>query len=105
MKPEIILILVGLFLALLGILIKHFRLYNLIAGYNYMPIKEKATFSIEKFATLLRNVFLITGILIVIGAILGNSLKIDMLCPIITLIAVVVSVLYLNIKGSRMKKK
>ncbi|MGB1269118.1 MAG: DUF3784 domain-containing protein [Flavobacteriaceae bacterium] len=67
----------GLFI-LIGVLIKNFKRYNLIAGYNTMPAEKKATYNIEKIATLFRNVFFSMAIVIVIGYILtkftGNPL-------------------------------
>jgi hypothetical protein len=58
----------GIFFILIGILIKHFKLYFLIAGYNTMSKEEKEKVKIEKVATLMRNVFVFLGLsLIVLG--------------------------------------
>ncbi|MGB0896256.1 MAG: DUF3784 domain-containing protein [Flavobacteriaceae bacterium] len=56
----------GLFI-LIGILIKNFKFYNLIAGYNTMEPEKKALYDIDKIATLFRNVFFAMAILIAIG--------------------------------------
>lgn len=53
---------IGIFLILLGIVVKHFKLYFLIAGYNTMSKTEKEKVKIEKVATLMRNVLAFMGI-------------------------------------------
>lgn len=52
---------IGLFLILLGIVVKHFKLYFLIAGYNTMGKADQKKVNIEKVATLLRNVLIFMG--------------------------------------------
>lgn len=54
---------------LIGIAIKHGKMYNLIAGYNTMSPEEKAKYNIEKIATLFRNVMIAmaVGILVSYG--------------------------------------
>jgi len=52
----------GVFLILLGIAIKYFKLYFLIAGYNTMSKEEKTKVKIEKAATLMRNFLVFLGL-------------------------------------------
>lgn len=56
----------GIILILLGIIIKQFKLYFLIAGYNTMAKEEKAKVKIEKVAVLLRNVLVFLGLSMVL---------------------------------------
>lgn len=49
-------ILVAAIFIVLGILIKHARMYFLIAGYNTMSKEDKAKYKIKELATFFRNV-------------------------------------------------
>jgi len=60
-------IIVGCFLIVIGILIKHARMYFLIAGYNTMPKERKQHFDIKGFSTLFRNCFILMGVIIIAG--------------------------------------
>ena len=64
---EITNLIVGIFLILVGILIKHAKMYFLIAGYNTMPRERKQHFNIEGFSSLFRNCFVLMGIIITAG--------------------------------------
>lgn len=90
----------GIFLILLGIAVKHFKLYFLIAGYNTMDKKEKEKVKIEKLATLMRNFLIFLGITIVaiyfINLYYPNTNIVDYLFfPL-----VIGSVLYLIVKSN-----
>ncbi|TYB77037.1 DUF3784 domain-containing protein [Bizionia myxarmorum] len=50
-------ILTAIIFLVVAILIKNFKLYDLIAGYNTMPDAEKATYNISKIANLFAFVF------------------------------------------------
>jgi len=60
-------IILGLFFMGIGILVKHGKAYNLIAGYNTMSREEKANFDIEGYATFFRNFFVFLGLFIILG--------------------------------------
>lgn len=60
-------IILGLFFMGIGILVKHGRAHNLIAGYNTMSKEEKANFDIEGYATFFRNFFVFLGLFIILG--------------------------------------
>ncbi len=64
---EAINLITGISLILIGIIIKHGKMYNLIAGYNTMPKEKKKNVDISGFSTLLRNCFVIIGVLIIAG--------------------------------------
>mgnify|MGYP002713046156 CR=1 FL=1 len=103
MKHEIIFIIIGVFIGTLGILIKHFKLYNLIAGYNTMSSEEKAVFNIEKFALMMRNVFMTIGVLIISSSLIDIWLQIGYLKIIVSVVSILVGVIYLNIQGDSLK--
>jgi hypothetical protein len=60
-------IILGLFFMGIGILVKHGKAHNLIAGYNTMSREEKTSFDIEGYATFFRNFFVLLGLFIIIG--------------------------------------
>jgi hypothetical protein len=102
---DIVFILVGAFLALIGIVVSRFKLYNLIAGYNTMDEKEKTEYDIEGFAKLLRSVFLVTGISIITGSLLNIWLNYRHLSVIILLVTTISGVLYLLSRSQEFKSK
>ena len=102
---DIVFIITGVFILLTGISIKQFGLYDLIAGYNTMSAQEKANFNIERFVTLMRNVFLIMGILIIAGSLVNIFLKTDFISLIIFIASMVLGLSYLLIQGQRLKKE
>ncbi|NGX82955.1 DUF3784 domain-containing protein [Aequorivita sp. KMM 9714] len=69
------LIIIGVFLIVLGIVVKHFKLYFLIAGYNTMTKAEKEEVNIEKVASLLRFVFGIIGLAFIILGMVVSKLE------------------------------
>ncbi len=90
----------GIFLILLGIAIKYFKLYFLIAGYNTMNSEGKAKVNIQKVATLLRNVLAFIGLTMVFLA-FGESLFANPeTAGYILQIVVVISVIFLLIKSN-----
>jgi len=101
---NIVFIITGAFIALIGLAIKHLQLYDLIAGYNTMPPGEKAAFNIEKFALLMRNAFTIIGLFIIIGALLSIWLKIEFLGLVILFAAMIIGLTWLISKGQQLEK-
>ena len=101
---NVIFIITGAFFILIGLAIKHLKLYDLIAGYNTMSLKEKSLFNIEKFAQMMRNTFMFMGLLIIIGSLISIWLKIESFGLIIFLVAMLICLPYLIIKGQQLKK-
>lgn len=99
----IILIVMAIFIMLLGILIKHLKMYKIIAGYNTMTKEEKENFDIEKFAILMRNVFLIIGLAIILIALLTMWTKLETIGIIVTIIVVFTGLFYLISKGNKLR--
>jgi len=62
-----VIIFVGAILILLGILIKHARMYNLISGYSSMPSEKRIKFDINGFSTLMRNCLVLIGLVLIVG--------------------------------------
>jgi len=101
---NIVFIITGAFMALIGLAIKHLQLYDLVAGYNTMPPQEKAAFAIEKFALLMRNAFVIMGLGIIFGALLSMWLKIEFLGLLILFAALIIGLTWLISKGRQLEK-
>jgi len=98
-------ILTALIFILLGILIKNGKMYNLIAGYNTMPKKEKEKLDIVGIATLMRNVMFAMALIIIVGYLISKWTE----NPKIEIISLFVSVLfglpYLLVKSNSDKYK
>ena len=105
MIHEIVFIIVGAFIGISGIIIKHFRFYNLIAGYNTMPSEEKAVFNIERFALIINNVFITIGVIIISSSFIGIWLHLGYLSTIVSAVSILIGVIFLNIQGDRFKNK
>ncbi len=93
-------IFVGIFLILLGIAIKYFKLYFLIAGYNTMGKAEKEKVNIEKVATLLRNVLAFIGVLMILLGFTHSFIEDPRIANYLFLPIVIGSVIYLIVKSN-----
>jgi len=102
---EILFLIVSVFFIILGISIKHLKMYYLVAGYNTLPEKEKKEYDIEKFALLLRNVFVIIGLIILGSVLITLKIKNEFLIPTVTFISIVIGVVYLLIQGTKFRNK
>jgi len=100
---DILFIITGFILILIGIAVKHFKLYDLIAGYNTMPSSEKAKFDIESFAFLMRNAFVTMGLIIICGSIINLWLAIKAFSALIMVLTVLIGVTWLIILGRKMQ--
>lgn len=58
----------GLLIIIVGILIGKFKYYNLIAGYNTMPLSKKKKINIHAYGKAFLKVFLIMGFIIIIDS-------------------------------------
>ena len=93
-------IFIGIFLIILGVVVKHFKLYFLIAGYNTLSKADKEKVNIEKVATLLRNVMIFMGSsLILLGLTTTYTQNIEIVDYLFFPI-VVGSVIYLIVKSN-----
>lgn len=55
-----------------GILVKNFKMYNLLAGYNTMPKEEKDKYNIEVIATAVRNIMFGMALVTIAGYAIGS---------------------------------
>ena len=93
-------ILTAVIFVALGVLIKNGKFYGLIAGYNTMSDAEKATYNIEKIATLFRNVMFSMAAIFVIGYVLSKWLENEQIGFYTLIIATTIGILYLLIKSN-----
>jgi len=93
----------ALFFAALGILIKHGRMYFLIAGYNTMSKEEKAKVDIEGIATLFRNVMLAIALLLCAGKGAAMLLGMPAIESLLIYVVPVSGVIYLLIASNSKK--
>jgi len=93
-------LIVGIFLILLGIAVKHFKLYFLIAGYNIMSKEDKEKVNIEKVATLLRNVLVVMGLALILLGLASSYLENPEIANYIFFPVVIGSVIYLIVKSN-----
>lgn len=89
----------GLFI-LIGVLIKYFKLYNLIAGYNTMSAEKKGTYNIDSIATLFRNVFFTMAFIIIIGYLLTQFTEDKTFENVAFYTALIIGIPYLLIKSN-----
>lgn len=93
-------VLVGIFLILLGLLIKYTKWYFLISGYNTMTKEEKASYDIEGIASLFRNVMLYMGGVLIFGSLLSKWTDNPSLETAAFFIAIIPGVIYLLAKSN-----
>jgi len=110
-----VIILIGALLILLGMLIKHARMYNLISGYSSMPSEKRIKFDINGFSTLLRNCLVLTGLFFIVGHLFFRWIGWETASGLVVLISIPVLIYLLAIgqsyngdypveKGQRNKK-
>lgn len=93
-------LLTALLFIVLGILIKYFKMYNLIAGYNTMSADKKATYDIKKIAALFGNVFFYMALIIILGYMLSQITENDKLESISFYTALITGIPYLLVKSN-----
>ncbi|MCF7559729.1 DUF3784 domain-containing protein [Sabulilitoribacter multivorans] len=98
-------IVVAFIFIILGILIKHGKLYFLIAGYNTMPKEEKEKYDIEGVATVFRNTMFAMAFVIIIGFILSKWLNLPNIETYAFFVAIICGVPYLIIISNSNKYK
>jgi len=101
-------IIVGVSIALIGIVIQKTRAYFLIAGYNTAPAEDKMKVDIAKVAIALRNTFIALGLLWVIvpiGSDLINLGQIKWLIVIVLHIAITLRLVFFVNSNEKFKKQ
>jgi len=98
-------IVVAIVFIICGILIKHGKMYFLLAGYNTMPKKEREKYDISKIATVFRNTMFGMALIILIGYFSAEWFKNPNIENIAFYGAILIGVPYLLIKINSKKYK
>jgi len=85
----------------MGLLVKHGKAHNHIAGYNTMSREEQANFDIEGYATFFRNYFVGLGLFIIVGYYIFYSMGWEKAAVIWLITSLFLSFPYLLIKGQQ----
>lgn len=93
-------ILTAVLFILIAILIKNFKFYDLIAGYNTMSDNKKATYNIEKIAALFAYVLYFMAATILIGYGFSEWLDNEPIGFYAIILAVIIGIPYLLIKSN-----
>ncbi|MGJ8664881.1 MAG: DUF3784 domain-containing protein [Patiriisocius sp.] len=96
---------IAVFFIVLGIIIKHGKMYFLMAGYNTMPKEEKAKIDIDGVATVFRNAMFGMALLMIIGYFLADWLNNPDIENITLFGAILIGIPYLLIKSNSNKFK
>src|SRR5690554_1929690 len=86
-----------------GILIKHGKMYFLLAGYNTMPKKEKEKYDISGIATVFRNTMFGMALIIIIGYFVAKWLNNPDIENVAAFGSIMVGLPYLLIKSNSKK--
>lgn len=89
----------------LGILVKHGKMYFLLAGYNTMSVEEKENYDIVGLATFFRNVMFVMAIIILMGTGLSYWLQKPTYETYFMIGSLVIGVPYLLIQSNSKKYK
>jgi hypothetical protein len=73
-NQNLVLIICGIIIALIGIIIERTRAYFLIAGYNTTPEEKRKTVNIVKVAIALRNALILLGAIWIIIPVVSDLL-------------------------------
>ncbi|WP_224490936.1 DUF3784 domain-containing protein [Robertkochia flava] len=89
----------------LGIMVKHGRMHQLIAGYNTLSKEEKDKYDIEGIATVFRNVMFGMAFMVFAGYLAGNWLASEKIKMYALILAVIIGLPYLLIRTNSKKFK
>ena len=98
-------LLAAIIFVIIGIIVKHGKMYGLIAGYNTLPVEEQKKYDIEKIATLLRNVMFGMATIIILGYLGARYFDYTSLEYISFFGALIVGIPYLLIMANSKKYK
>jgi hypothetical protein len=93
-------LLIGVFLIILGVVVKHFKLYFLIAGYNTMSEADKEKVDIERVATLLRNVMVFMGLALILLGLASSYMDTPEIADYLFFPIIIGGVIYLIVKSN-----
>lgn len=98
-------ILTALLFIALGLIVKNGKAYNLIAGYNTLPKKEKAKYDIEGIASVFRNAMFGMAFIITLGYFISIKTEIPNVKIYALFIAVILGIPYLLLRSNAEKFK
>ena len=90
---------------ILGIMVKHGKMYHLMAGYNSLSEEEKNKYDFRRIATLFRNVMFAMAAMIITGSVAGSVSGSDRIRVITLFASVIVGIPYLLIRVNSGKFK
>ncbi|WP_040280574.1 DUF3784 domain-containing protein [Psychroserpens damuponensis] len=96
---------VAIIFIILGVLIKNFKLYFLIAGYNTMSKTNQEKYDINGIATVFRNTMFGMAILMIIGYAISYWLELPKIEIYLFFGAIVIGIPYLLIVSNSSKYK
>nr|WP_321221126.1 DUF3784 domain-containing protein [uncultured Psychroserpens sp.] len=89
----------------LGVLIKNFKFYFLIAGYNTMPKKDQDNYDIKGIATVFRNAMFGMALILLLGYAISLWLDQPKIEVYALIIAIAIGLPYLLIRSNSSKYK
>src|SRR5699024_11198478 len=98
-------IVVAIIFVTLGVLIKHGKMYWLIAGYNTMSQEEKEKYNIEGIATVFRNAMFGMSLIIILGYFIAELTENAAIQNYTFWISIGIGIPYLLIKSNSRKYK
>jgi len=98
-------IVVAIIFVTLGVLIKHGKMYGLIAGYNTMSQEEKEKYNIEGIATVFRNAMFGMSLIIILGYFIAELTENAAIQNYTFWISIGIGIPYLLIKSNSRKYK
>lgn len=96
---------VAILFIIFGVLIKHGKMYFLLAGYNTMSKEEKSKHDIVGITSLFRNVMFGMALIIIIAYYIRKSMENPNVATISIVVAVALGIPYLLIKSNSNKYK
>lgn len=100
----IVILICSSILAVIGILVHHFKVYELMAGYVTMPLKEKRSINWNRFTLIFRNVLLSLAALMLIGFFLMDYYQINWYYYAVYIIIVSFGALFLIFRAKNICK-
>lgn len=75
LNQDLLFIITGVIIAIIGIIIKETKSYSFIAGYNTMSAEKRKTVNIAQLAIALRNALAILGLIWIIIPVVSDLLE------------------------------
>lgn len=90
----------GSVMLLLGLLMRVFKMSNLIAGYNTSTKEEKAKYDEKKLTKFVGNMLIVASIILLLGGLIAEITNVSVLTITVSwllfLLTIIVGVIYMN---------